>query len=132
VSAGPVVSAGSETVLVVEDEDVIRALVCRVLRKSGYTVLQAKNGGEPLTFCEGYAGKIDLLVSDVVMPVVSGGELAEQLALARPEIKVLFMSGYTGNAILHHGVLPSHTYILEKPFLTDALARKVREVLDEV
>jgi DNA-binding NarL/FixJ family response regulator len=85
-----------------------------------------------LELCEGHSGKIDLLISDVVMPVMGGGELAGELAVARPEIRVLFMSGYTGNAILHHGVLPAHTGILEKPFLTDALARKVREVLDQV
>ena len=129
-AARPALSPGSETVLVVEDEDAIRTLVCRVLQRSGYTVLQAKNGGEALTLCEGHAGRIDLLVSDVVMPVVSGGELARRLALERPDIKVLFMSGYTGNAIVHHGVIPAHMAILEKPFLTEALARKVREVLD--
>ena len=129
-SGRPTLSPGSETVLVVEDEDAIRTLVCRVLQRSGYTVLQAKNGGEALSLCEGHAGRIDLLVSDVVMPVVSGGELAQRLALVRPDIKVLFMSGYTGNAIVHHGVIPAHMAILEKPFLTEALARKVREVLD--
>src|SRR6266478_5632853 len=98
--------------------------------KEAATPLQAKNGGEALTLCEGHAGRIDLLVSDVVMPIVSGGELAQRLSLVRPDIKVLFMSGYTGNAIVHHGVIPAHMAILEKPFLTEALARKVREVLD--
>ena len=121
---------GSETVLVVEDEDTIRALVSTVLKKQGHTVLQAKNGREALELCRQHSGKIDLVISDLVMPLMSGAELAKELVAARPEIKVLFMSGYTGNAAVHHGVVPPNTAFLEKPFVPRTLTRKLREVLD--
>jgi CheY-like chemotaxis protein len=121
---------GSETVLVVEDEDNIRALVSTVLKKQGHTVLEAKNGLEALELCRRYSGKIDLVISDLVMPAMSGTEMVKELVVTRPEIKVLFMSGYTGNAAVHHGAVPPNAAFLEKPFVPRALALKLREVLD--
>jgi PAS domain S-box-containing protein len=121
---------GTETILVVEDEDVIRAMVCGVLKKSGYTVLEAKNGTEALLVAERYSSGIDLMISDVVMPSMGGGELVETLTASRPGIKVLFMSGYANNAIICNGVFTPNTAFLEKPFVPRTLSRKVREVLD--
>jgi len=127
--AQPSPSRGSETVLVVEDDGAIRTLICEVLEKLGYAVHKAGSGAEALRFCEQYPGRIDLVISDVVMPSMGGRELAARLASSRPEIKILFMSGYTDNAILHHGDLAPRTAFLEKPFMTQTLARKVREAL---
>jgi PAS domain S-box-containing protein len=125
-------SQGTETILVVEDENVIRTLVCSVLKKAGYSVLEAKNGTEAVLVAERYSGGIDLMISDVVMPSMGGAELAEKLTAARPEIKVLFMSGYTNNAILDRGLLTPNTAFLEKPFVPVTLARKVLEVFGRV
>ncbi len=120
---------GSETVLLVEDEEGVRTLVREVLVRHGYTVLAARHGGEALLICERHEGPIHLMVTDVVMPEMSGRELAERLAPLHPAMKVLYVSGYTDDAIVHHGVLDRRTPFLEKPFSPDALARKVREVL---
>ncbi|MGH9723321.1 MAG: response regulator [Bryobacteraceae bacterium] len=120
---------GSETVLVVEDEDAVRGLVCRILHARGYTVLAARNGGEALLLCEQQSREINLMITDVVMPAMSGSELAQRLAPLHPEMKVLFMSGYTDGAIVHHGVLDPQTAFLNKPFTPSGLAAKVREVL---
>ncbi|HLY62032.1 MAG TPA: PAS domain S-box protein [Terriglobia bacterium] len=120
---------GSETILVVEDEESVRTLVRAVLGASGYTVLEASRGVDALTICEGQNGNIDLMLTDVVMPQMNGWELAKQLAKVRPDTKVLYMSGYTDNAIVHDGVLDPGTPFLQKPFSPDALTRKVREVL---
>ena len=122
---------GSETILVVEDEDTIRALVCRVLRSHGYTVLEAADAGLALRLSQELAGPIHLLLTDVVMPQTSGRELAERMAWRRPEVKVLYMSGYTDDAVVRHGVLQEGTAFLQKPFTPDLLAQKVREVLDQ-
>jgi PAS domain S-box-containing protein len=121
---------GSETVLIVEDEDTIRSLACDVLQSHGYTVLQALNAKNALRVSEEQPGPIDLLLTDVVMPQTSGRELAERLTVLRPGIKVLFMSGYTDDAVVRHGVLQEGTAFLQKPFAPADLARKVREVLD--
>jgi PAS domain S-box-containing protein len=123
-------SGGSEKILVVEDEDAVRSLICSILQRQGYTVLRAKNGGEALLACERHSGTIDLMITDVIMPSMSGDDLAARLNTVRPEMKVIFMSGYTDSAIVHHGVLANGTAFLEKPFTPQAVARKVREVLD--
>jgi two-component system, cell cycle sensor histidine kinase and response regulator CckA len=121
---------GTETVLLVEDEDGVRALVRQVLTRHGYTVLEARHGGEALLHCERHNGRIHLLLSDVVLEQMSGPELAKRLLALRPDLKVLFVSGYTDDAIIHQGVLSSDTAFLQKPFTTEALAKKIREVLD--
>jgi PAS domain S-box-containing protein len=121
---------GSETVLLAEDEEAVRKLALQVLQMNGYQVLEAANGGAALLICERQKEPIHLLITDVIMPEMSGRELADRLAKLRPEMKVLFMSGYTDNAIVHQGVLDAGANFIQKPFPTDALARKVREVLD--
>ena len=121
---------GAETVLVVEDEETIRSLVRGILEKHGYTVLEANGGVEGLAICQQHPHTIHLVLTDVVMPQLSGPELAGKLASLRPETKVLFMSGYTNKAIGQDGLLDKNTAFIEKPFTPQALARKVREVLD--
>ena len=121
---------GSETVLVVEDEDTIRSLASNVLQSHGYRVLEALSARDAMRLSEKEGGAIDLLLTDVVMPQISGRELAERLLVLRPGIKVLFMSGYTDDAVIRHGVLQEGTAFLQKPFVPNDLARKVREVLD--
>ena len=121
---------GCETVLVVEDEESVRALACRILRERGYSVLEAADGMEALRMIEEFAGEIHLVLTDVLMPGMSGRELISQLKAAKPAIKALFISGYTDEAIVHHGVLDSNVAFLQKPFTVDGLARKVREVID--
>lgn len=121
---------GAETILLAEDEEMVRLLARQVLEVHGYQVLEAANGGAALLICERHHEPIQLLVTDVIMPEMSGRELAERLAPLRPEMRVLYMSGYTDDAILHRGVLDEGANFIQKPFPTDALARKVREVLD--
>jgi PAS domain S-box-containing protein len=122
---------GSETVLLVEDEDGVRALAKLLLEKHGYKVLEARNGGEALLLCREHQADIHLMVTDVVMPIMSGQTLAQHLAPLRPGMKILYLSGYTDEAIVHHGVIGPETPFLNKPFSTDALLRKVRELLDQ-
>jgi len=124
------VPGGRETVLVVEDEEIVRALSSEILEKHGYKVLSAANGPEGLRLCREFSGRIDLLITDVVMPRMSGRELAEQLAITRPETRVLYMSGFTDDAIVRHGVLDDDVFFIQKPFSPDALAFKTRSVLD--
>jgi PAS domain S-box-containing protein len=124
------IPGGSETVLLVEDEDVVRGLAQRILEEAGYRVITANGGEEAVTWCANNAETIHLLLTDVVMPDTSGKELAERLTSLRPQTKVLFMSGYTDEAIVHHGVLDSNVEFLQKPFTPRALSRKVRQVLD--
>ena len=121
---------GWETILVAEDEVVLRELVGRILQANGYTVLAAADGAQAIEICGRHEGPIHLMVSDVVMPQMGGREAAERLAAVRPDMKVLYMSGYTSDAIVRHGILNPGTNFLQKPFTPDSLARKVREVLD--
>lgn len=122
-------ATGSETVLVVEDDHMVRRLTERILRNAGYRVLSAAGGAEALLISE-KGGQIDLLLTDVIMPGLSGRELAARLQSVRPNLKVLFMSGYTENAIAHHGVLDPGTYFMSKPLTAPDLTRRVRDVLD--
>ncbi|MFH0787084.1 MAG: PAS domain S-box protein [Pseudomonadota bacterium] len=123
------VRGGLETVLVVEDEESVRNLVVTVLKRFGYTVLTAEDGQKALEIFQGQEGSIDLLLTDVIMPLMNGKELAELLEGLQPDLKVLFMSGYTDNAIVHHGILDKGIAFIQKPFPPEDLARKVREVL---
>ena len=125
------VAGGNETVLLVEDEPVVRELAVATLREKGYTVVEAVNGEEGLRMARQHDGKIDLVLTDVVMPVMGGKEMADALRTSHPDTKVLFTSGYTEDALGHHGVLRPGILFLPKPYLTATLARKVREVLDE-
>jgi CheY-like chemotaxis protein len=121
---------GTETIMLAEDEAMVRALTFENLRECGYEVLEAANGEEALSICRQYEGSIDLLLTDVVMPLISGRELAERMRKTCSGIRMRYMSGYTDDAIVHHGALEAGTAFLEKTFTLDALARKVREVLD--
>lgn len=121
---------GTETILLVEDDETVRKLTRDVLQSYGYRVLDAAHGDAALTVCERYPKTIHLLLTDVVMPEMSGREVTNRIAAIRPEMKVLFMSGYTDDAIVHHGVLDANTPFIQKPFAPDGLARKVRDVLD--
>jgi two-component system cell cycle sensor histidine kinase/response regulator CckA len=121
---------GSETILVVEDEARVRKLICEVLSSRGYHVLEAVRGEEAIRKAAEYDGRIHLVLADVVMPEMSGPQAMEQIRARQPNVKVLFMSGYTDEAMVHHGIVSSGVPFLQKPFLPDALARKVREVLN--
>jgi two-component system cell cycle sensor histidine kinase/response regulator CckA len=121
---------GSETILAVEDEEMVRSVVAKFLRKDGYTVMVAANGEEALRICREHKGPIHLLLTDVVLPGLSGKEIAKQAKKLRPELKVLFMSGYTDNAIVKHGILKKGIAFIQKPLTRQGLAWKVREVLD--
>jgi two-component system cell cycle sensor histidine kinase/response regulator CckA len=122
--------AGHETVLLVEDEDGVRSLTKQVLERKGYAVLAAGTAGDAMRLCTEHRGEIDLLLTDVVLQNISGRELAEKIQEGSPDVKVLYMSGYTDDAVLHHGVFAAATAFLQKPFTTESLAQKVREVLD--
>jgi PAS domain S-box-containing protein len=121
--------SGGETILVVEDEKAVRDLTVRILQQLGYTILTASSGAEALAISQSHAGPIDLLLTDVVMPNMSGRQLADKLQASRPDTKVLFLSGYTENTVVHHGVLDAGVEFLPKPFSRENLSRKLREVL---
>lgn len=122
---------GKETILVVEDEKDVRSLLVQILRKQGYKVIEAENGGAAFDACAHHKGKINLLLTDVVMPGMSGRELAEKLLCWQPEMKVLYISGYTDDAMIRYGVLEAGMNFMQKPFSMEALAQKVRQVLDQ-
>ena len=130
-AAGEEFSLGSETILVVEDDKEVRNLAVRILKRQGYTVLDGSYGDEALSVCRNHHGPIHLLLTDVVMPGMSDRELAKRLESFHPEMKVLYMSGYTDDAIVMHGVLVQGVNYIQKPFTVDALAKKVREVLEQ-
>ena len=121
---------GTETLLVVEDDELVRKLTCEALRHYGYQVLEAANGGEALLACEKLQVPVSLMITDVVMPQMSGRELADRLHQLHPEMGVLYMSGYTDDAVIRHGLSDTAMFFLQKPFTPSALAIKVREVLD--
>jgi PAS domain S-box-containing protein len=129
-AAPATVLRGTETVLLVEDAAAVRAVARQALARQGYTVLEAPNGTEALQIAASHAGPIHLLLTDVVMPGLSGRQLSDQLVRLRPDTRVLYTSGYTDDAVVRHGVLESGIAYLQKPFTADGLARKVREVLD--
>jgi CheY-like chemotaxis protein len=120
-----------ETVLVVEDEDIVRDLVCEVLEDQGYNVICARDGIEALNLAEDCDGPIHLLVTDVIMPNMNGHDLARKLSQLRPDMKVLYVSGYSDNEIGDHGLLDPRYELLQKPFTPQTLARKIREVIRE-
>jgi DNA-binding NtrC family response regulator len=121
---------GAETILLVEDEDIVRKLGYDVLTASGYKVIEAAGGVEALEICANENLEIDLLLTDVVMPQMNGRELWEKLAAERPEMKVLFTSGYTDDMVVRSGIRNEETNFLQKPFAIDTLIEKVRQVLD--
>ncbi|MGA2959883.1 MAG: PAS domain S-box protein [Thermodesulfobacteriota bacterium] len=129
-ASSPPAPGGTETILLVEDEEAVRTMVSKILRNKGYTVLEAAHSEEAFEISERHEGPIHLMVTDVIMPQMSGPELAERLAPRLPEMKVLYMSGYPDNTIVQHGVLEPGTAFLQKPFTLNALESKVREVLD--
>jgi PAS domain S-box-containing protein len=122
---------GNETILIVEDEEEVRKLTAKILEMQGYRILETSNGDDALLACERRKGPIHLMLADIVMPGMSGSELAKLLEPLYPEIKILYMSGYTDNAIVRHGVLEKGVNYIQKPFTMEALARKVRVVLDK-
>jgi len=121
---------GREIVLLVEDDHALREVISRGLKKFGYKILEAANGGEALLICEKQKGPIDLLLTDVVLPQMSGRELAERLRSFRADMKVLYMSGYTENAIVNNGILKENVGFLQKPFKVNVLVQKIREIMD--
>ena len=126
-----VIESGSETILLVEDEEVVRGLTTTILEGAGYQVIAASGGAEAAKLCADRNAPIDLLLTDLVMPQTSGEEVAEQLTKMQPGLKVLFMSGYTDEAIVHHGVLDANVEIIQKPFTPVGFSKKIREVLDK-
>ena len=124
-------AGGSETILVIEDEEVVRHLACRGLRDHGYTVVEARNGSEALRYIQQHPGTVHLAISDVVMPEMGGRELAQTLALSDPGLPILFMSGYTGEDVVLRGLLDPGAPFQQKPFTPLTLATMVRAMLDQ-
>jgi PAS domain S-box-containing protein len=122
---------GRETILLVEDEEAVRKISTLILQSFDYNVLEAENGKEAIRLCEEYAQPIHLLITDVVMPEMGGRQVAERLAACKQGIKILFLSGYTDDAVVRHGILKAEVAFLQKPFTSTGLAKKVRQVLDE-
>ncbi|HEY9844505.1 MAG TPA: ATP-binding protein [Candidatus Obscuribacterales bacterium] len=126
------VLTGSETVLLVEDQDAVRKMAVLALKMFGYTVIEASHGPRAIELCRQYPGEIQLLISDVFMPEMGGREVADAIRTLRPDIRVLYMSGYTDDAVMRNGMVDGQVTLLQKPFTPDSLARKVREVLGKV
>jgi DNA-binding response OmpR family regulator len=124
------VVGGEETILIAEDERGVRNLTCRILEQHGYHVLTAKDGVVALQISQEHTGPIHLLLTDVIMPRMNGKELARQLKGSRPDVRILFMSGYTGEVVSRDGALPPGMAFLAKPFSLASLVTKVRDVLD--
>jgi CheY-like chemotaxis protein len=122
---------GSETILLVEDEGEVRRLALEFLRKQGYIVLEAQHGREALLICKNHQGSIDLMLTDMIMPGMGGWELAKHLELLKPQTKVLYMSGYTDDAMVRNGSLTKGFHFIQKPFSMVSLARKIRDILDK-
>jgi CheY-like chemotaxis protein/two-component sensor histidine kinase len=122
---------GDETVLVVEDNEEVRKFAVMVLKRQGYKTLEASNGEEALHLCKGMIEPIHLILTDVIMPVMNGRQLVEHLGQGCQDLKAIYMSGYTDNAVIHHGGLGKGMDYIQKPFTIEALSRKVREVLDK-
>jgi CheY-like chemotaxis protein len=127
---GAASSTGTETILLVEDEAVVRDLVCEILRESGYVVLSANSGTDAMKITAEHIKSIDLLITDVVMPEMSGPELANTLRRARGEMRILYMSGYTDDAVLVRQGLPENSAFIRKPYTPQQFLQKVRESLD--
>jgi len=125
----PEAVGGTETILLVEDEESVRQLVRDTLAAKGYQVLEGENGEAGIAAAAGHRGRIDLIITDVVMPGMGGREMVKQLAETRPETRVLYLSGYTEDAIVSDGSIEKGTAFLQKPFTLQSLSRKVREVL---
>jgi CheY-like chemotaxis protein len=123
-------AAGNETILLVEDEKAVRDLTARMLKQLGYTAITAASGAEALEISSSFTGHISLLLTDVVMPQMSGRQVADALVGTRPGLKVLYLSGYTENAVVHHGVLETGVDFLPKPFTREVLGQKIREILE--
>jgi two-component system, cell cycle sensor histidine kinase and response regulator CckA len=123
-------SRGTETILLVEDEEPLRKVVIELLTQIGYNVLSASNGREAMRVAEAHPDKIHLLITDVLMPEIDGPELAKALCALRPDLKVIYISGYTDTSLAPEGVLPAGTVLVNKPFSVRVLSAKMREVLD--
>jgi CheY-like chemotaxis protein len=123
---------GTETILLVEDEEIVRKLTLKILEECGYTVIEAANGVEALELCDKGDCQFDLLLTDVVMPQMDGRELSERLKEILPNLRVLFTSGYTDDAVIRHGVIEVNTNFIQKPFSAEGLAHKIREILDNL
>jgi two-component system cell cycle sensor histidine kinase/response regulator CckA len=127
----PAPAKGSETILIIEDEDIVRNLASRGLRDHGYTVVQARNGVEALQYVQRHPGTVDLVLSDVVMPEMGGRELGQSLARLDSDLPILYMSGYTGEDVVQRGLLDPGAPFQQKPFTPVSLATKVRAMLDQ-
>ena len=123
--------SGSETILLVEDDEGVRLMTTRILSSNGYTVMDAVSGPEALQIADGYQDSIHLLLTDVIMPKMNGRDLADRLTLQHPAMRILYMSGYTGNVLVNHEVVDAGLAFIQKPFAAQTLLHRVRDVLDQ-
>jgi CheY-like chemotaxis protein len=129
-SETPFVSGGKETILLVEDDEGVRGLALRCLKKQGYQVLTATDGKDALQVVKSHPGPLDLVLTDVVMPKLGGPEMVRQLKADSPDLKVLYMSGYTDDAVVRHGLIEAEVAFIQKPYTPQELSQKVRQILD--